>query len=535
MSQNTYRVLIADDEAAIRNGLAEIIPWSQYDACVVATAQDGTDALKKIQSLQPDLVVIDIKMPGLDGLEVIHQTKQAGLFCRFLILSGYNDFSLAQKAVKYGANAYFLKPLKIDEFKNELSVQFQELSMQKEQEFDRENYDSLRDISRVFFLNQLLRGEIRTHQELERRLSVLPLSLQSDSCRVILCSCCISDYDVEELTQALQFAFASFSCEVWTYNEQNTAIVAIIVNTTAIPNTESVSNTESVPNTKSVPCDRLRSILTHTLKRLHAKNKLRYYAGIGKEVLNLEKIFDSFRSASASMAYHIYETGDDIYDETAICTKRPSAPPDSTLISSILQAVESGDKEKLPTLSECYIRSLFYVLMPSPDYIHGMCIFLLTRIRMLVLSKNPTLTDPLEIQPDMLAQFHTISDLIHWLCDSIYVYEAALNGQPLYDPVIETIKGYIQKNLSTNLKASDLARVVNFSESYFTIYFKNKTGENFRDYVLNARIAYAKQLLSQNRQNISEIAALTGYQDYRSFSRAFKKVTGVSPSEYHPL
>lgn len=517
MSQDRYRVLIADDEAAIRNGLAEIIPWSQYDANVIGTAQDGTEALEKIQSLQPDLVVIDIKMPGIDGLEVIRQAKQEGLSCRFLILSGYNDFSLAQKAVKYGANAYFLKPLKIDEFKNELSIQFQELSMQKERESDQKNYDSLRDISRIFLLNQLLRGEIRSRQELDRRLSVVPLSLQPGSCRVILCSCCAADYDVEELVQALQFAFASFCCEVWNCPEQNIANVAVVV------------------NTASISSERLHSILAHTLRRLHAKNKLRYYAGIGKEVFDLEKLSDSFRSAFASMAYHLYEAGDDIYDETAICTKRPSAPPDSALISSILQAVESGDRKRLPDLSEQYIRSLFYVPMPSPEYLYGMCVFLLTRIRMLVLSQNPGLSDPLEIQPDVLAQFHTLSDLTHWLCDSIYVYEAARNGQPLYDPVIENIKEYIQNNLSTNLKASDLARIVNFSESYFTIYFKNKTGENFRDYVLNARIAYAKQLLSQNSRNISEIAALTGYQDYRSFSRAFKKVTGVSPSEYHPI
>lgn len=514
MSEHPYRVLIADDEAAIRNGLSRIIPWEQYDATVIATAQDGAETLEKIQSLEPDLVVIDIKMPKLDGLEVIKQTKQAGLSIRFLILSGYNDFALAQKAIKYGANAYFLKPLKIDEFKNELSLQFRELSLQKEQKSNQENYSTLLDISRIFLLNQLIHSEIRTKQELDRRLLNLPLSIQSGSCRILLCSCCSVEYDVNELLDSLKLAFASFAFEIWTPNEHT---VAVALNVT-------LEN-----------ADRLYSALAHALRRLHAKNRIRYYAGIGKVVPDLQNLSDSFRSAMSAMAYHIYESGDDIYDETILCQKRPSSSPDSALISSILQAVTSGDCAVLSELCKQYIQSLFYVPMPSPDYIHGMCIFLLTRVRMMVLAKNPGLTDPLEIQSDIFTQFHTIDDVTQWLYDSVCVYQATLNGHPLYDPLIETVKNYIQDHLDSNIKAADLAKLTNFSEAYFSIYFKSKTGETFRDYILNTRIAYAKKLLSEGTHNVSEIATLTGYQDYRSFSRAFKKVTGVSPSEYHSI
>ena len=100
------RVLLADDEATIRNGLQNAIPWEQYHAKVVAVASNGQEALDLIRSYLPDLVIIDIKMPQIDGLEVIRQTKAAGITCRFLILSGYDDFYLAQKAIRYGANGY---------------------------------------------------------------------------------------------------------------------------------------------------------------------------------------------------------------------------------------------------------------------------------------------------------------------------------------------------------------------------------------------------------------------------------------------
>ena len=124
MESISIRVLLADDEAAIRNGLQNAIPWEQYHAKVVAVASNGQEALDLINSYRPDLVIIDIKMPQLDGLEVIRRTKAAGITCRFLILSGYDDFYLAQKAIRYGANGYFLKPLKIEEFKDVLVIYY---------------------------------------------------------------------------------------------------------------------------------------------------------------------------------------------------------------------------------------------------------------------------------------------------------------------------------------------------------------------------------------------------------------------------
>ena len=123
MNSVPFTVLIADDESAIRNGLREIIPWGDYNAVVIDAAADGLAALASIRRNRPDLVIMDIKMPGMDGLEVIRQAREEGILSRFLILSGYDDFNLAQKAIRYGVKAYFLKPLKMQEFEDELRNQ----------------------------------------------------------------------------------------------------------------------------------------------------------------------------------------------------------------------------------------------------------------------------------------------------------------------------------------------------------------------------------------------------------------------------
>lgn len=162
-----------------------------------------------------------------------------------------------------------------------------------------------------------------------------------------------------------------------------------------------------------------------------------------------------------------------------------------------------------------------------------MCIHVLTNIRVRFLAKYTELSPEEPIRPDDVLLCHTITELIEWLTAGfLSLSESYKRQKKSSDPIIETAKEYIKNHISSNLKAKDVAATVNLSESYFTIYFKTKTGQNFRDYVLNARTDLAKKLLLEQRLSISEIAYATGYQDYRSFSRAFKNVTGISPSDY---
>ena len=106
---------------------------------------------------------------------------------------------------------------------------------------------------------------------------------------------------------------------------------------------------------------------------------------------------------------------------------------------------------------------------------------------------------------------------------------ASHNG---HDQIIRQAKEYIRSHLDCNIKAKDVAALVGLSEAYFTIYFKNHSGVNFRDYILSEKMEYAKSLICAQNCSITEIAYQIGYQDYRSFSRAFKNTVGMSPSEY---
>lgn len=518
MEPISIRVLLADDEAAIRNGLQNAIPWEQYHAQVIALASNGQEALDLISSSHPDLVVIDIKMPQIDGLEVIRRSKDAGFPCRFLILSGYDDFSLAQKAIRYGANGYFLKPLKLEEFKDELSRQCAEILSSHHSFAASANLNELMENSKIFFLNQLLLNEIRDGSKIDRRCRMLGLDLLNGPYRVAVCAAAISENSLLPVLEQAKALFCnSFDrqfCEFWISGEKQ--LILLISNRFG-----DYSENEILTR------------LCQTVQKLKAQTGIRFYAAAGSLSDRPEQASASYTAALRALSYHIYECPRDVYDDSMICRLKPPAEISSIAYEPMIVCIEHHNYDEIYQCCEKFVRSLFFIQMPPPDFIRGMCIHVLTNIRIRFLAKHSDLT--LEEPPlsDDLLQCHTTADIIRWLTRGFFsISESFIRQKESSDPIIETAKEYIKNHISSNIKARDVAATVNLSESYFTIYFKTKTGQNFRDYVLNARTDLARKLLSEGRLSISEIAYATGYQDYRSFSRAFKNVTGISPSDY---
>ncbi|MEG0566502.1 MAG: response regulator, partial [Hungatella sp.] len=159
--QPNISILIADDESSIRNGLLSAIPWDELHMTVLGTAKDGMEAWSFIQSCHPEIVITDIRMPHLNGLELIKRCRDYHLDIQFILLSGYDDFTYAQTAIRYGARAYVLKPLKREELIAELENLAEELaqSRSKEQPSDRPDSRSFQELSCRLFFNQLIHNE----------------------------------------------------------------------------------------------------------------------------------------------------------------------------------------------------------------------------------------------------------------------------------------------------------------------------------------------------------------------------------------
>lgn len=122
------KVVIIDDESIVREGLMSIIDWEKVGYKIIGEGRDGTDGLNKILSLKPDLVLIDIKMPGINGIQVIQSAKAKGYRGKVILLTGYCDFKYAQNAIKLGVSAYLVKPIDEDELIRELNTIYKEIN-----------------------------------------------------------------------------------------------------------------------------------------------------------------------------------------------------------------------------------------------------------------------------------------------------------------------------------------------------------------------------------------------------------------------
>ena len=178
-----YNVLLVDDERIIREGLARKVPWNRYGMTLHGQAADGEEGLEKIRSEDIHVVITDIKMPGIDGLELIRRARQVKPDVRFIVLSGYDEFEFAQTAMQYGVRHYLLKPTKMQDIDKILEELRADLTRQEEErsfiEKIKQNMERNLPLIREQFFRDLIMHKIYTSREMESYLAFFGISPES--------------------------------------------------------------------------------------------------------------------------------------------------------------------------------------------------------------------------------------------------------------------------------------------------------------------------------------------------------------------
>lgn len=339
-------LMIADDESFILRGLKEIVSDSDLPLKLIGTAGNGMDAFALLLSSSPDIAIMDIRMPGMDGLEVIRRARDAGLTTHFLILSGYNDFSYAQEAIRYNVHGYFLKPLNIPEFRQALSAEYQDVLATRAKSasdtISTDELSSLMESSRSYFLAQLLQGEISSADVTNARLNFLHINLGPDSSVAVILTPENSDSDFETdfasiITHTIHPVLKTFFMRRFSIRNSRSYVSSIF-----LPETKIFCLQGSKP--VSPACRKKRTF---------------FLAAVGTIVPELCQCSASYQAALSALSYRIYGTDTKIFDSGIICHQLPQESPRSIDSAPLADAILNGDTTRIKDYCSAFLIRCF--------------------------------------------------------------------------------------------------------------------------------------------------------------------------------
>ncbi len=495
------KVFIADDEESIRNGLKKIIDWKDCGYSICGEAGNGQEAFEKISELNPDLVLLDIKMPGLTGVEVLkkiaEQNAAEGLKSKtnFLILSGFSDFEFAKEAMNYGAQGYFVKPIDEDLLEEKVRSIAEHFSQVKE-------IPKSEDIKRRFeqmFLFGVAEDAFEDDYEDENDYQVALFSSKR------------SGYEgrISDFEKRIADTFSNMDMFTVAYEEDVAAVF------------------------KNCKEDAVYRMLERFAQRL-SKNP---FAVLGSKKRGVNGALASFMECRREVPALFFADDGKFADASVRNTQgRPEPFEFEKQIPNIVFCIETYDKERLAQILEDSRKHLSksdgggY----KPDAVKTQCIAYIIELQSHILKKYPEREFPpasaFDLVPQILSRtrFCEVFELVENLTTG---FLEAFHTNTANSTIIKVIQ-YIKTNYANELKLETLGDLFYCNSAYLGKKFKEYTGVQFNVYLDKIRIEEAKKKLTETDLKVYQISKLVGYSNTDYFFMKFRKYTGMTPKEF---
>jgi two-component system response regulator YesN len=508
------KVLIVDDEPFVREGLKMIIPWEEHGFTVCGEGIDGKDGLEKIIELKPDLVLMDIKMPGMYGIAVVKAAREAGHLGKYIMLTGYSDFEYARTSITLGVSDYILKPIDEDELIAAI-IKVKE-TIEKESDVKKHVENSER-ILKQEVLKNLITGEEELDFSDELMMDFnIGMNFNSFQVAIIQYSQTRNEASNKELFEGvLELLKTEDNWEI-TFNENKVLLLL-----------------KGMKTAKSL------QILEKLHKRLTGMVKTNVIITLGRLVNNKEEIAHSYKDAKALIGTLFFFSGTKILswehmkDEVGADSTEESQGELSKYVEEIYTYLEVNDCDRITEVFknfEVYLkRSKF-----SPEKVKGLYIDIFVELKEKVLASYSQSANVFPSNEEVIEKIYE-KENFHELMS--YIEEIVSNisnniSNTSSDSVVKRILNYMNKNYNKPLKLETLAELFSYNSAYLGKIFKNYTGESFNSYLDRIRIENAKELLAENDLKIYQVSEMVGFKNKDYFFSKFKRYVGVSPKEY---
>ena len=513
-----YKMIIVDDEEAIREGLSRLIDWSEMGFEVEASFRDGKETIEYLKAQDADVVLTDIQMDDISGLEIAKFVYECKPYIKVVILSGFKEFNYAKKAIEYNVEHYLLKPTDLDE----LTKIFTDLRIkldadrleQTKSKLERERFNEMIPALKEQFFIDLYMGVLKDEKEIKKRLYLLGINMDvtNGPCRLIHVE--IKDheqflqqswiYGKEGFNGVIRNFFRGDNGDVSYYevNRQDNKLMFI-----ALLNRKNDMNEDLT----------VANDLEKKKKDLNEIFHLEVLFRIDKKYESLQEL--SKRELEFSNKNDLFISNiEEIQSEKLKLFVSEINQGNLSEVKMMLQGFMEGISGMKLELQQLYCSNIFAV-------IYG-------KFAALGINLREVTGERFDYRAVMLLS--EFSQIQKWCENTITIIVKSISelNENSSNSIITKAREFVEKNYFKDISLDDLSEYVFLNPAYFSRLFKQCTGENFSDYLIHVRMKKSIELLKENRYRIYEICKKVGYKSSKYFIRLFKKYTGYTPKEY---
>lgn len=533
-----YRVMIVEDEVPVRNAICSIIEWKELGYDLVYAAGDGQDAIDYLETNSVDVILSDICMPFIDGLELSRRAKAIIPTVKIVIFTGYNEFEYAQNAIEIGVSHYLLKPITAEEFKSMLIKVKDELDKEHEEKRDliklRMQVKHNKKLLTEKFILNLVTNKI-SNRLISQKINNLELSIEGTEYRVaILQSENYTDISLREEwdndVHLYDFAVLNICNEII---GQSGLIKNVVSNDGQVIILLSNHNMVSREFNKKIE-EVLNNILFYTKKFYN----INMFVALGDSYKELKDIHYSYNDALIALEYSVlFGSGKIIYKSDIERRSSCSEKEYDDLLKELEYSIKMGKNDKINKLID-YLFSSTRFSEISINVFRTICLRMTTTIIKAYEDLMDEKSKELNID---FSQFNEVFEKNR--LEEVKEYYKKLCVTMANDinkernnsrlSLINQARDYIYDNYDDiNLDINAICEYLNVSSSYFSRLFKKEVNATCIEYITTLRMDKAKELLDNTSMKIYEIAKRIGYENPYYFSYNFKKRTGLKPTQY---
>jgi two-component system response regulator YesN len=532
-----YKIIVADDEDDVRKGIIDSVPWEELGFIVAGEAENGKEALELCEREMPDLLIADINMPYISGLELLELLDRKRPRPLVVFLTAYDEFEYAQKAVSLKASEYILKPITGDELAELLkklkSSMDEETAKREDIKILRGEFERNLPLLREKFISLLINGKL-SPEEIAQKIKAYGMqTLKGKAC---LAGVVMADeekdgvkdgFDRIENKELIQFALYNIASEIMDTHERGiTFLYGDNVILISLGDDEESLITESI----SVFCEICQSV----------KKYLKFTVTIGAGYCcgRIEHIGHSYNSAVTACNYKMLLGGGRVI---YIADIEPHGPQRVSPETHAVQNLVSGIRAASLTEANIQIDKIFADAARgffSPDvyvpYIFEVVTAILRTATVLGVNTQSLLGQEIGRFIYLLGS-PNLSEMKQWVSQTCEMVIREINSSRKNFKkklIIDSLQYVSEHYTDPETSIETVCKYIHISPSYFCSIFKKEMSDTFNNYLHLFRMQAAKELLRTTDLKLCEVAERIGYSDPNYFSFSFKKTFGMSPREY---